>query len=494
MALTKNLKEIISEDKTGLLVVAPTWKRIPLREVAKVLNGFPFESRFFSSSGGTPLLRIRDVLNGDTETFYDGPFDKQFLVNPGEILVGMDGDFNCGVWSGRPALLNQRVCKITPDRRLYSGRLLRYVLPGYLAAINAATSSITVKHLSSRTIGDIELPLPPRAEQERIADKLDELLSGIDDGAGELVAARKKLAQYGQSLLKATVEGRLTGDWRDSQCGGCGETGAGLLFRVLNERRRRWESRELARFKQQDKAPRGDWQARYPEPAPPDMTNLPSLPVNWTWGSLDMLAEIQGGIQKQPSRAPVSNKFPFLRVANVARAALMLSEVNEIELFDGELRRYALQKGDVLIVEGNGSLSEIGRCAVWDGSIPDAVHQNHLIRARPILMHGHFIEAWLNSQRGIERMTRLAATTSGLYTLSVGKISRIPIPVPPLQEQKEAVSAKETLFQELARQSKSVVVGLRQVQAQRKNILRAAFSGQLVPPETADESSDAMLG
>jgi type I restriction enzyme S subunit len=225
----------------------------------------------------------------------------------------------------------------------------------------------------------------------------------------------------------------------------------------------------------------------------PDITGLPALPEGWTWASVDQLGEIQGGIQKQPSRAPVKNKFPFLRVANVARAELRLDDVHEIELFPGELERLQLKAGDALIVEGNGSLGEIGRCATWDGSIPNAVHQNHLIRVRPILLFGQWIEAWLNSSFGISKVTELAATTSGLYTLSVSKIAKIPIPVPSLGEQDAAIQSLIEARAAHVEQSKAIELALKQSAAQRQNILRAAFAGRLVPQDPNDEPAIVLL-
>jgi type I restriction enzyme S subunit len=291
--------------------------------------------------------------------------------------------------------------------------------------------------------------------------------------------------------LKAAVEGALTAEWRKHNPPQ--ETGAQLLERILKERRARWEAKQLAKFSEQGKVPPKGWQGKYLEPVKPDTADLPELPREWAWGSLDQVAEIQGGIQKQPSRLPLKNKYPFLRVANVARGLLKLEEIHEIELFDGELERLSLIRGDILIVEGNGSLTEIGRCALWDGSIENAVHQNHLIRARPVLMLSEFVEAWLNSVRGIEKLTKLAATTSGLYTLSVGKISKIPVPVPPQNEQTGVVNILTTMLEEQTRQEIAINVGLKQSAAQRKNILKAAFSGQLVPQDPNDEPASVLL-
>ncbi|WP_244986758.1 restriction endonuclease subunit S [Mycobacterium marinum] len=156
------------------------------------------------------------------------------------------------------------------------------------------------------------------------------------------------------------------------------------------------------------------------------------------------MAEIQGGIQKQPKRSPQRNAYPFLRVANVTAQGLNLDEIHAIELFEGELERYRLRRGDLLVVEGNGSASQIGRAAVWDGSIKDAVHQNHLIRVRPgCLLNERFLGLVWNSPSNRAELARIASSTSGLHTLSVTKLKRIMLPLPPSDEQRRIVDFLE---------------------------------------------------
>jgi type I restriction enzyme S subunit len=171
------------------------------------------------------------------------------------------------------------------------------------------------------------------------------------------------------------------------------------------------------------------------------------LPDSWDWVRVDDCYEVAGGIQKTPKRQPVSNYFPYLRVANVYRRRLDLSEIKYFELFEGDLERWRLKAGDLLIVEGNGSEEEIGRCAIWNEEIKDCVHQNHLIRSRPIGHQGSlFTLLFLNSPGGMEEMKRLAITTSGLYSLSVGKIRGIIVPLPPVNEQKRIVAKVDQLM------------------------------------------------
>jgi type I restriction enzyme S subunit len=121
------------------------------------------------------------------------------------------------------------------------------------------------------------------------------------------------------------------------------------------------------------------------------------IPSNWFWLRIGTLFEVAGGIQKTPLRAPKSNAFPYLGVGNVYRGRIDLATVKEFELQDGELERWRLEAGDLLIIEGNGSLSEIGRCAIWHGEIESCVHQNHVIRCRPLDLHiSPFVLQFLN--------------------------------------------------------------------------------------------------
>jgi type I restriction enzyme S subunit len=192
------------------------------------------------------------------------------------------------------------------------------------------------------------------------------------------------------------------------------------------------------------------------------------------------VTEIQGGIQKQPKRAPRENVYPFLRVANVTARGLELDDVHQIELFDGELDRLKLQAGDLLVVEGNGSASQIGRAALWDGSISNCVHQNHLIRVRP--MEGllpEYLEVVWNSPENRARLTDVASSSSGLYTLSVSKLKQLSVPVPSIARQRELVDEVLAVTDIGTRLGTSVATAARRKNALRRSLLAAAFSGQL---------------
>jgi type I restriction enzyme S subunit len=201
MALTVSVDEIVHGSRNPLLAVRPHWRRIRLREIASVLNGFAFKSAQFTKGEGMPLIRIRDVGSDSTDTNYVGEFDVRYIVEPGDLLIGMDGDFNCARWRGPRGLLNQRVCKVTLHSDQYRSRFLDYALPGYLKAINDATSSVTVKHLSSRTVEDIPLPFPSPDEQDEIVTELEKQFSRLDEAVANLKRVSTRLAAYRERSL-----------------------------------------------------------------------------------------------------------------------------------------------------------------------------------------------------------------------------------------------------------------------------------------------------
>jgi type I restriction enzyme, S subunit len=154
----------------------------------------------------------------------------------------------------------------------------------------------------------------------------------------------------------------------------------------------------------------------------------------WPMRPLGNIAEVVGGIQKTPDRLPQCHHRPFLTVRNVQRGWLDLSKVERFEISTDELQRLRLKQNDILIVEGNGSVDQIGRNAIFEEDAEEWIHQNHIIRVRlfPEICLPRFASFYLNSDQGTSQMMRKAQTTSGLYTLSAGKVESLAVPCPPV--------------------------------------------------------------
>lgn len=165
-----------------------------LPEVCTIQYGFPFDSAKFSDSEGIPLIRIRDVVRGYSETFTTEEYKDEFLVHENDLLVGMDGEFNIAKWGKTPALLNQRVCRLMPKTNIDKGYLF-YFMPIALKKIEEKTPFVTVKHLSAKELNKIEIPILPFDEQKKIATVLDKV--------SDLISCRKQQLVKLDELVKA---------------------------------------------------------------------------------------------------------------------------------------------------------------------------------------------------------------------------------------------------------------------------------------------------
>lgn len=162
-------------------------------------------------------------------------------------------------------------------------------------------------------------------------------------------------------------------------------------------------------------------------------------PRGWRIRALDEIAEVTGGIQKGPHRAPGANPVRYLTVAHVQRNRVIVDDPRYFEVTAKELERWRLKPRDVLIIEGNGSASEIGRTALFRGEIRDCVHQNHVIRVRAHAseLSAEYLNAFLNSSVGQAALQAESFSSSGLRTLSVGRIRELQFPLPLLPEQQK---------------------------------------------------------
>lgn len=169
-----------------------------LTEICDIQYGYAFDSAHFTDdSKYMPLIRIRDVVRGYSETFYNGSIPEGYFVEEGEYLIGMDGEFNIAPWKSRRALLNQRVCKISSNSADTNIHYIYYFMQKCLKAIEDETPFVTVKHLSAKRLNQVFLKLPPLSVQQQIVDELDTIHAIIDKKKEQL----KELDNLAQAIF-----------------------------------------------------------------------------------------------------------------------------------------------------------------------------------------------------------------------------------------------------------------------------------------------------
>lgn len=182
------------------------WEVKNLFDAAKVQYGFPFSTNYFNENcEGVPVIRIRDVLENSISNYSTQEnLDKKYLIENGDVLVGMDGNFHINYWSKDNCYLNQRVVMI--KEKLISNIITRYQIEPYIQLREKSVSRTTVGHLSDKDLKRIFLLIPSKSILKLINDNFDSILKKI-------VTNRKQnydLAQLRDWLLPMLMNGQVT--------------------------------------------------------------------------------------------------------------------------------------------------------------------------------------------------------------------------------------------------------------------------------------------
>ena len=435
MTLRVTPEEIVTRSESPLLAIAPWWERCQLSHIAAITNGGAFKSRLFNSDGkGLPLIRIRDVGKAETRTYYSGDYEEKFIINPGDLLIGMDGDFRISRWQGTQALLNQRVCKLEViDRTLYNDSFLEYVVQPYLDEVNKFTSAVTVKHLSSRTVAELPIPLPSLAEQTRIVDVIEEHFSRIDAAESAAQTALVRLDTLRRAILTAAFSGHLV--------------------EHLNPRR-----------------------------------TSDGLPEDWHISTIGDTFKIVGGSTPRTDNPEYwDGEIPWLTPDDLSRHdGILVSNGRRFITEKGfqSTSTHMLPKDSILF----SSRAPIGYIAIAANPLCTNQGFKSLIPAKGILPRYTY---WFlrNSTPTIQDMG--SGTT--FKEISKKRLAVVPFSFPPIEHQYQIVTAIEEQFSRIDAATASLKRCLQRCAVLRRSILAAAFSGQLVEQDPSDEPASVLL-
>ena len=443
MALGRKPIEIVNEGKHQLLAKAEHWERINLNEIAKVQNGFAFSSSNFVKTGGMPLIRIRDIDKTTTVDRYNGEYSDDFIVKKGDLLIGMDGDFKAAIWKGENALLNQRVCRVISDSKNFDQKFLFVCLQPYLNAINEETSSVTVKHLSSRTIEEIPLPFPPLLEQQAIVSKIEELLSNLENGKQQLQTAQQQLKVYRQSLLKWAFEGKLTRLNHDPSD-----------LHVEHDLNMAAES-QIEYIKNQ---------------------GSDNLPEGWKVVELKEVCEIKRGKSKHRPRNESSlfgGKYPFIQTGDIRNAnGGYINKFSQTYSEKGLEQSKLWTKGTLCVTIA----ANIGETAILgiDACFPDSVVG--LVCNEKLLLNKFTNYFFIFHKSKLEEL----APATAQKNINVDILEKVKIPLPSIKEQNLIVEELESKLTVCDNIEETISHSLQQAETLWQSILKKAFEGRLV--------------
>jgi type I restriction enzyme S subunit len=418
------------------------WTNTNLKTVANIVTGNTPSTKSPEYYGGNvPFVKPGDldsaapIISTEQQLTELGAKESR-LVRAGSILVSCIGNLGKVGFAGVSLATNQQINSAEFYSGIVDDRYGYYLCKTLKPWMERESSATTIAILNKGKFGEAPVPLAPLDEQTRIADKLDTVLSRVDAVNARLARVAPLLKRFRQSVLAAATSGRLTEDWRSE---------LGLT---------------------------------YP----------------WKQVKLSDIAIIQGGITKDSKKQSSSDEeIPYLRVANVQRGHLDLSEIKTIRIPKSQLDTLLLESGDILFNEG-GDLDKLGRGWIWEGQIERCSYQNHVFRARlrDSEIQPKYISWWGNSQ-GLSYFIGEGKQTTNLASINKTKLSNLPIHLPSSEEQTEIVRRVETLFAFADRLEARLKAAQTAAQRLTPAVLAKAFRGELVPQDPADEPAAELL-
>ena len=181
------------------------WNNTDIYAIANIIYGAPFASKLFNTGGlGKPIIRIRDLKEQAFVTFTIEEHPKGHLIQPGDIVVGMDGEFRPYIWGNEPAWLNQRVC-IFESNRLQGKAFVLYTIKPLLNKIEQTQVATTVIHIGKKDFDSFEVVLP----DEATLDGFDSITAPMIEKIVNNRLQNKRLAVLRDTLLPKLMSGEL---------------------------------------------------------------------------------------------------------------------------------------------------------------------------------------------------------------------------------------------------------------------------------------------
>lgn len=483
------------------------WEFTTLGNIAEYVNGRAFKPTEWLTEG-KPIIRIQNLNNPNANyNFYDGNIEQKYHVKNGDLLYSWSASLDSYIWNGEDAFLNQHIFNVKPFANI-SKKFIFYLLKQISSDILAKTHGMGMVHITKGKFEEIEIPIPPINEQNRIVEKIETLFSEIDAGVESLSKAKTQLERYRQSLLKHAFEGKLTAQWRaefESKNGKPLPTADELIEQIQTARQAHYDEQvkawELAVKAWENNGKQGKKPTKPSDDLRIINTNVDSkveinVPKEWKLISLGNLIEkiFSGKSFKCEEREP---NFDEIGVAKVS--AVTWGEYREYE--SKTCKNESLVNEDFFIKENDFILSRantidlVGNCVIVEAVTKNIMLSDKTLRLDFINEESKkFILYFLRSFFGRrEIMERSTGNQESMRNISQTSISNIVIPYCSLGEQNQIIEILDTKLSEVEKSVNEISVQLEKAKLLKSAILHKAFQGKLVPQEPTDPPASQLL-
>jgi len=340
-------------------------------------------------------------------------------------------------------------------------------------------------------LSECKIPLPPSMEQYRIAIKIEELFSEIDNGIENLKKAQAQLKTYRQAVLKHAFEGKLTEEWRRKNNP---EPAVKLLEQIKEERERRYQ-KQLAKWEEACEQAKKKGKEKPAKPKRPDFYSplkndeipyVAKLPTNWSYEKIGNLCESIVPNRDKPKN--FSGNIPWLTTPDIYSDKIVINfDIVKNHLSESEIKRYSAR----IIPKNSVIMTCVGTFGVTCINHKECVinQQLHAFVTHKYVNPKYLAYALKNQKKHMEKNS----TSTTISYLNKTKCNSIPIQVCSVEEQNLIVQEIESRLSVCDNLEQTIENSLQKAEALRQSILKKAFEGKLVPQDSNDEPAEKLL-
>ncbi|UZH05824.1 restriction endonuclease subunit S [Heyndrickxia coagulans] len=422
------LEEALVPEEEQPYEVPGNWVWTKLGKIANYHNGKAFKPTDWSDKG-RPIIRIQDLTgtNKGEPHFFEGQIDKKHEIKSGDLLISWSATLGAYIWKGEEAVLNQHIFKV---ESFINKKYHYYLMQNLISSLYSKTHGSGMVHVTKKVFDEIPVPLPNLKEQKRIADKVEHLLSKIDEA--------KRLIEE----AKETFELRR----------------AAILDKAF-----RGEMMEKSHISRESNA------------------NLYEIPINWKWKTFGDVAQVCSNLVDPKQYL----ELPHIAPDNIEKGTGQLLEYQTIEESKVKSPKHYFKKGQILYSKIRPYLSKViiaefeGLCSADMYPIETDLDAKYLFW---YMLSPFFVEK-----------ASTAGSRSVLPKINKKELGNIPIPVPPKETQKKIVRIIESALSREKQTIGYLesIVGL--MEKLKQSILSKAFRGELGTNDPTEESAIELL-
>lgn len=401
--------------------IPKNWGKSSMKYIGGYINGYAFKPDDWSSKG-LPIIRIQDLTGSNEDpNYYEGQLNFKYLIKPNDILISWAATLDAFVWKGPEGWLNQHIFKALPNKDLVTtGYFLWLVKIGMLNMNNENKHGIVMQHVTAAVFNNFRVPLPPKQEQQRIADFLDAKCAEIDSILEKTQTSIEEYKALKQSVITEAVTKGIRGNRPMKDSG---------------------------------------------------VECIGKIPMDWGIMRIRNIGRTQNGISKGAEY--FGSGTPFVSYSDVYKNGTLPKSVNGlVQSSEQEQEAFSVRKGDIFFTRTSETIEEIGFSSVCLESIPKAVFAGFLIRLRPkdnTVIPEYSKYYYRSDVPRVFFVKEMNLVTRA--SLSQDLLKSLPVLVPPPSEQREIASyldekcatidsliaSKEALITELEAYKKSLI-------------------------------------